>query len=143
MDTVLTSSGFALTLRRPQVFLVGQERRTCFKLQAAGKKPLSTASQFVFRPWTNLEFPKADYGDDIVMTEPGNFSISKDCRRGKNLVLKFKFNNKKNDKETLKISFTYHDEINNRDYTFEEKSFENGDCKKFFKSNNFSQRRIL
>lgn len=122
-DIVLKSSGFEMEATAPTSVLVGQDAELSVSYKPLEKTFIPSFAVH-FPAMDNLEFPKADYGEDIEMTEPGTFNVKKFKEEKKDVAFKFKFNDKKNDTETLKISFSFKDETSGKEYVFEERSFD-------------------
>ena len=121
-ETVLISSGLDLNTVAPTSVLVGQDSELVIKYKSQ-EKTFIDGFTVRFGELENLEFPKADYGDDISTTDPGVFTVSKVATEEKELRLKFKFKDKKNDSEDVKVYFEYHPADAAKNYVFEEEVF--------------------
>lgn len=122
LETVLISSGLDSSIVAPTSVLVGQEAELVVKYKPQEKNFID-GFNVRFGELENLEFPKADYGEGVTMLEPGVFTIDKIGEEERELRLKFKFKDKKNDKEDLKVYFEYRPKEVSRAYNFEEKTF--------------------
>ncbi len=122
LESVIISSGLELNTLAPTSILVGQDSELVLTYKPQ-EKTFIDAFTVRFGELENLEFPKNDYGDDVSMSDPGVFTISKLGSEEKELRLKFKFKDKKNDKEDLKVYFEYHPAEAAKNYVFEEKTF--------------------
>lgn len=121
-ETLIAGSGLDFVAAAPTSVLVNQdaEFELSYKQQ---EKSFLDGFTVRFNAIDNLEFPTSDYGPDVTMSEPGVFVVSKVAKAEKNVKLKFKFKDKKNDTEDLKIQFQYRPDEGSKEYTFEEKAY--------------------
>ncbi len=122
LETVVTKSGMTVSTIAPTNALVGQDAELLVTFKPEEK---SYIEDFVVRfgELENLEFPKADYGEGISSSEPGIFKITKIDTAEKEIRFKFKFKEKKNDTEELKVFFEIQPDGSSETYAFEEKTF--------------------
>jgi len=121
-DTILASSGIDITATAPTSVLAGQVAEVVLKYKP---QEINFIDGFTmrFEPSDNLEFPKSDYPKDILITDPGVFVISQVGKEAAELHLKFKYKEKVNDTENLKLTFQYRPDEGSKVYVFEEKIF--------------------
>jgi hypothetical protein len=122
LETVLISSGFDSSIVAPTSVLVGQDAELVVKYKPQEKNFIE-GFNIRFAELENLEFPKNDYGEGVAMLEPGVFTIDKIGEAERELRLKFKFKDKKNDKEDLRVYFEYRPDEASKNYAFEEQVF--------------------
>jgi uncharacterized repeat protein (TIGR01451 family) len=122
VDTVLLSSGLDISATAPSSILVNQDAELLVKFKA---QPKNFLDHFTIRfpDLDTLNFPKADYGANVAMSDPGVFVVNKVDSAEQELRLKFKFIDKKNDSEDLKISFEYQGADSDKSVSFDEKLF--------------------
>jgi len=122
LDIILAGSGIEISAVAPTSLLVGQDSNLDIKFKTADNNFLDN---FIvrFSALDNINFPEADYGADVKVVSPGVFAISNLSTAEKELQLKFKFTDKINDSEQLKVSFEYQPVNSEKAYAFEEKTF--------------------
>ncbi len=118
----MISSGFDSSIVAPTSVLVGQDAELVVKYKPQEKNFIE-GFNIRFAELENLEFPKNDYGEGVAMLEPGVFTIDKIGEAERELRLKFKFKDKKNDKEDLRVYFEYRPDEASKNYAFEEQVF--------------------
>jgi len=122
LDLLVSSSGVDITASAPSSVLVNQDAQIEISYKKQEKSYIDSLV-VSFGALDNLEFPVSDYGEQISMTEPGVFTIKNLSNEEQKAVLKFKFKDKKNDKEDLKVDFQYKPEGADKNYTFDERIF--------------------
>lgn len=122
LDTILAGSGIELSAVGPTSILVGQDSEVVVKYKTSETNFIDHFN-IRFVALDNINFPTSDYGDDVKIVSPGVFAISNLSSTEKELHLKFKFTDKKNDSEDLKINFEYQLSDSEKAYSFEEKTF--------------------
>lgn len=122
LDTIVAASGLDIVATAPTSILVNQEAVLNIKFKAQEKNFLD---HFTVRfPASEIiSFPTANYGPAVTMSEPGVFDIAKVDSAEQELKFKFKFTDKKNDSEELKIAFEYQNEDSDAALVFDEKLF--------------------
>ncbi len=122
-DLVVSETGLTINAETVSSTLVGQETELLLNYKKNEKNAIDNFS-IRFDQVDNLEFPKADYGADVSMTEPGLFHVSSLDSEEKILKIKYKFKDKKNDTEKLKISYEFTPDENGKTFVFGEKTFD-------------------
>jgi len=122
LDIVLVGSGLDLSATAPSSILVGQEAELLLKFKTQETNWLDNFT-VRFANLDNLSFTETDYGADVKLVSPGVFAISNLSPSEKELGLKFKFIDKKNDSEALKVDFEYQPTDSTKAYVFDTKTF--------------------
>jgi uncharacterized repeat protein (TIGR01451 family) len=122
LETILANSGLDLSAVAPTSVLVGQDNELVIKYKAQDTKYFDHFT-IRFGALDNLTFPKTDYGPDVTMSDLGVFTVSTIPTEEKELHLKFRFSDKKNDSEQLKVTFEYQGANDSKSYAFDEKDF--------------------
>lgn len=122
LEVILASSGIELSTVAPTSVLVGQDSEVVVKFKTSETNFIDHFN-IRFEALDNINFPTSDYGKDVTIVSPGVFAISNLTSTEKELHLKFKFTDKKNDSENLKINFEYQLPDSEKAYSFEAKTF--------------------
>lgn len=122
LEVILASSGIELSTVAPTSVLVGQDSEVVVKFKTSETNFIDHFN-IRFEALDNINFPTSDYGKDVTIVSPGVFAISNLTSTEKELHLKFKFTDKKNDSENLKINFEYQLPDSEKAYSFEVKTF--------------------
>lgn len=122
LDIILAGSGLDLSVVAPTSVLVGQISDLIIKVKTTDNNFIPSFN-VNFSALENIEFPTTDYNENIVVVSPGIFTINNLTNTEQEIRLKFKFTDKKNESEELKVKFEYQPTGANKAYAFDEKNF--------------------
>ncbi len=121
-DAVLTASGIDIEAQAPGSVLVGAEESISVTYKPQAQNYIDAFSVRLTGP-DYLQVLPGDKPAGVTSDEPGVWKVNPAEASDKPLLTRFKFTDKKNETEEIKLVFEYTDQASGRSLVFDEKTF--------------------